>query len=432
MFFGRKKQAEVLAALERDSKQPRYWRMVWKRFRKNRTALWAWRGVATLFVIALLGTFIANEKPLYAKIGDTHYFPVFRNIAVQLNWSKWDKDLIHADWVTMDYESVIRAPIPYGPNYIDKKNTGKGPFSDQNIASTQFRHWLGTDDLGRDVAAGMIQGTRISLMVGIITMTIACMIGLILGTVAGYFGDGRLELSRVRLVLNVIGLSLGLYYALGVRSYQLTEGNFILLEWIKRFFIFVTVLLGMNSLSSLLEKISFLGKRVVVGIDLIIMRIIESLNTIPGLFLLLAILPLFSGNSIFNIMLILGLISWTGIAQFARGEMLRVRNLQYVEAAQALGYSSRRIILRHALPNALTPILIVIAFGMAGAILAESSLSFLGIGSGEITWGTILSKGRNYLSYWWLTVLPGLAIFFTVTCFNLIGDGLSEALRNSK
>ncbi|MFT5801673.1 MAG: peptide/nickel transport system permease protein, partial [Nonlabens sp.] len=308
-------------------------------------------------------------------------------------------------------------------------NPGKSPFEKQDLPSLRFRHWLGTDDLGRDMSAGMVQGTRISLMVGIVTMTIASIIGLFFGAVAGYFGDEKLKLSRIRLLLNIIGLLLALYYAFGLRIYLLIESNSLLLEWSKRLLLFAAIILLSNGIAWLLEKISFLKKPVTVGIDLIIMRFIESISTIPGLFLILALLPLFSNRSIFNIMLILGLILWTGIAQFARGEMLRVRNLQYVEAAQALGYSSWRIIRKHALPNALTPILIVIAFGMAGAILAESTLSFLGLGSGDVTWGTLLSKGRNYLSYWWLTVLPGLAIFLTVTFFNLIGDGLSEALK---
>jgi peptide/nickel transport system permease protein len=429
MFFGKKQQGEVLTALEQRSDRPRYWQMVWRRFRKNKSALWAFRGVMVLLVIAILNPFIANDKPIYAKLNGQHHFPVFKSMAVDMGWSKWDKELVNADWVKIKYESVLRAIVPYNANYIDKRNPGKSPFEKQDLPSLRFRHWLGTDDLGRDMSAGMVQGTRISLMVGIVTMTIASIIGLFFGAVAGYFGDEKLKLSRIRLLLNIIGLLLALYYAFGLRIYLLIESNSLLLEWSKRLLLFAAIILLSNGIAWLLEKISFLKKPVTVGIDLIIMRFIESISTIPGLFLILALLPLFSNRSIFNIMLILGLILWTGIAQFARGEMLRVRNLQYVEAAQALGYSSWRIIRKHALPNALTPILIVIAFAMAGAILAESTLSFLGLGSGDVTWGTLLSKGRNYLSYWWLTVLPGLAIFLTVTFFNLIGDGLSEALK---
>jgi peptide/nickel transport system permease protein len=425
MLFFRKKMLSLTA----NSEPPRYWQLVWQRFRRNKMALWAYRGLLLLIVLAVFSPFLANEKPLYAKINGQHYFPVFKQLTVQFSWSTWDQDLIHADWVGMEYESVLRTPIPYSPIYIDKNNNGKSPFEKQMLRSPRFRHWLGTDELGRDVAAGMIQGARISLMVGFVTMFIATLIGLFWGAVAGYFGDGKLQLSRVRVVLNGIGFLLGLYYALGVRTYLLTEGEHSGWECLKRLFILFVIIVLSNGLAMLLEYFSFFGKPITIGVDIIIMRFIESLNTIPGMFLILALLPLFASKSVFNIMLILGLISWTGIAQLVRGEMLRVRNLHYIEAAQALGYSSWRIIRKHALPNALTPVLIVIAFGMAGAVLAESTLSFLGLGGTDVTWGTLLAKGRNHISYWWLTVLPGLAIFLTVTFFNLIGDGLSEALK---
>ncbi len=131
-----------------------------------------------------------------------------------------------------------------------------------------------------------------------------------------------------------------------------------------------------------------------------------------------------------NIMVILGLLAWPRIAQFVRGELIRVRSMNYVEAAQAMGFEEWRIILKHALPNSLTPVLIAIAFGVAGAILAEATLSFLGIGVDPdlTTWGELLGKGRNKFSAWWITVFPGLAIFLAVTVFNLIGEGLTDAL----
>jgi len=109
---------------------------------------------------------------------------------------------------------------------------------------------------------------------------------------------------------------------------------------------------------------------------------------------------------------------------------LRVRNLEYIEAAQAFGFSNFRIILRHAIPNALAPVLIAIAFGIASAILTESFLSFIGVGvpAEQVTWGSLLSLSRQYSSAWWLAIFPGMAIFFTVTIFNLLGEGLTDAL----
>ena len=130
------------------------------------------------------------------------------------------------------------------------------------------------------------------------------------------------------------------------------------------------------------------------------------------------------------VMVIIGATSWTGIARFTRGELLRVRNLEYIEAAQSLGYSEWRTIFRHAIPNSLAPVLIAIAFGVAGAILTESFLSFLGIGvEAEVaTWGKLLSLARKNFSAWWLALAPGFAIFITVTIYNLMGEGLTDAL----
>ena len=129
-------------------------------------------------------------------------------------------------------------------------------------------------------------------------------------------------------------------------------------------------------------------------------------------------------------MVIIGLIGWTGIAKFIRAELLRIRKLGYVESAQAFGYSELRIILRHAIPNALTPVLIAIAFGIASAILTEASLSFLGIGvpPDHVTWGYLLQLSRSHFQAWWLAIFPGIAIFLTVTIFNVLGESLTEAL----
>ncbi len=129
-------------------------------------------------------------------------------------------------------------------------------------------------------------------------------------------------------------------------------------------------------------------------------------------------------------MIIIGLTTWTEIARFTRAEFLRIRQLEYIQAAESLGYSDLRIMLKHALPNGMAPALITIAFGIASAILIESGLSFLGIGvpSDTVTWGSLLSAGKQNYNAWWLVVFPGLAIFITVTVYNLLGEGLRDAL----
>lgn len=165
-------------------------------------------------------------------------------------------------------------------------------------------------------------------------------------------------------------------------------------------------------------------------IDTLISRLIEIMICFPVFFLILTVMA-FLKPSIFNIMVIIGLTGWSGIARLMRGEFLRLKNQEFVLALKAMGANDRRIIFRHILPNGLHPILISASFGIAGAILTESALSFLGFGVPQPTasWGDILNNGRNdiYRS-WWLTVFPGLAIFLTVTAFNLLGETLRDIL----
>jgi peptide/nickel transport system permease protein len=192
----------------------------------------------------------------------------------------------------------------------------------------------------------------------------------------------------------------------------------------------IFLLVMANLLAKWLEKTPSLGKQVTVPIDLMVMRLIEMVNAIPGLLLILAFVAAIQEESILFVMLLIGLLAWTGVARFVRAELLRIRKMEYIEAARALGFRQWEIIFRHALPNALGPVLIALSFGMAGAILLEAVLSFLNIGVPEeqVTWGSLLREARSYAKAWWLTVFPGLAIFVSVTIFNYIGDGLTEAL----
>jgi peptide/nickel transport system permease protein len=164
-------------------------------------------------------------------------------------------------------------------------------------------------------------------------------------------------------------------------------------------------------------------------IDIALSRLFELWSAIPVLFLIITAAALFP-PSLFFIMLILGLTGWVGIARLTRSQFLQVRSYDYVSAAKSLGYSNSRIMFIHILPNAIAPVLIPAAFGVAGAILAESGLSFLGIGvpAEAITWGAILAGARSNSAAWWLVVVPGFAIFVTVTMYNLLGDGLRDAL----
>ena len=164
-------------------------------------------------------------------------------------------------------------------------------------------------------------------------------------------------------------------------------------------------------------------------VDMLTSRITEIVMCIPTLVLILAMISLLEKPTIWHTMAIIGMTGWTGIARLTRGEFLRLKNSEFVMAARAAGAGPVRIMLRHILPNALAPVLVPITFGIASAILTESSLSFLGFGPPPPTasWGSILNDARGNLSMWWLVVFPGVAIFLTVLSYNLIGEGLQEA-----
>lgn len=164
-------------------------------------------------------------------------------------------------------------------------------------------------------------------------------------------------------------------------------------------------------------------------VDLVISRLFELMLAIPTFFLLITIAATLRPN-IFYTMIVIGFTSWVGMARFTRNEFLRVRHLDYVTAAVALGTSTRRIVVRHILPNALAPVLVAVVLGIAAAILTESGLSFLGIGvpADLVTWGSLLNEARSNSFAWWLAVFPGAAIFLAVVAYYLVGEGLRDAL----
>jgi peptide/nickel transport system permease protein len=313
-----------------------YTRMVWKQYRRDPLARVGLVFVLGLFLLALLAPILAGSRPIVASVNGQLIFPaIFKGD--KLAWDRSGEDV--RTW-------AVHPLVKYGPNDINLADNLKPPGKD---------HYLGTDDRGRDVLARMIHGSKVSLSVGFVAVSIATAIGIILGALAGYYG----------------------------------------------------------------------GK-----VDVLISRLIEVMICFPTFFLILTVLA-FLPPSIYNIMIIIGLTGWPGIARLVRGEFLKQRQLDYVTAAKVVGASDLRIIFSHILPNSLAPVLVSATFGIAGAILTESSLSYLGFGVPPPTasWGEILSQSKQYIDFaWWLTVFPGFAIFLTVTAYNLVGEGLRDAV----
>jgi peptide/nickel transport system permease protein len=165
-------------------------------------------------------------------------------------------------------------------------------------------------------------------------------------------------------------------------------------------------------------------------VDMLFSRCIEVVMCIPSLVLILALVAMLDNVTNYHLMVVVGVTSWTGIARLTRGEFLKLKQMEFVTAARAMGASQTRIMFRHVLRNALAPVLVPITFGIAAAILIESGLSYLGFGASppNPSWGTLLKSGRSAIQQmWWLILYPGLAIFLTVLAYNLIGEALQEA-----
>lgn len=354
-------------------------------------------------------------------------FQFIKKIYRSTRWSFWILGLgiviaLFGHIIAAERSSSFVPPlIPYAYSTLDNRNMGFiSPFEQQDVPSIYYRHWLGTDNLGRDVVAGLINGTRIALAVGIAGMGIALLIGLFFGLIAGYFGNERFRLSLGGFILRG-GISVAFIFYTFI-FFQQKENIFIL------FFICICVHFLIVWGKQFSFPIHSLNQSINIPLDTLIMRIVEVMESIPNILWLLGVVAATGKLSIERLVIFIGLVSWTSLARLIRGEVLRVRPLEYVEAAHSMGFSEIRVICRHILPNILTPILITVSFGIANTILLESFLTFSGLGLPIelVTWGSMLTAAKDDLSAWWMVVFPGLAIFITVTVFNRIGDVLSQ------
>lgn len=244
----------------------------------------------------------------------------------------------------------IFVPIlsPYSIEKTDRNNKDQSPTSE---------HILGTDKIGRDMFVRLFYGGRVSLGLALMVVAIECFIGILLGSISGFYG----------------GLA-----------------------------------------------------------DIVIMRAAEVFMSFPYVMFCITVVAVF-GNSVWILIFVLAIISWPNIARIVRGQILTLREMEYMEACEALGISDFRRIFKHLLPNVLAYVIVYATLGMAEVILAETSLSFLGLGVSPPTptWGNMIQEARNTLiiqQKWWYWIPPGICIFISVMCFNLLGDGMRDAI----
>lgn len=304
------------------------------------------------------------------------------------------------------------AIVPYDYNSIDLDNKRVGPFDVQNVKSLYYRHWLGTDSIGRDVLAGLINGTRISFWVGLCSMLLALGLGLLGGFISGSLGDKSVKFSWLQLLLIFVSIIMALFY------WTYSAGLMALLMTV--------ILISFNVIIGYVLPRRF--KKFYLPLDFLTLKFIELFKSIPALFLVLFLLTLFQKPSYWNVILIIGISSWTVITRFIRADMLRIKNENYYKAANAIGANKLSLFLKHGLPNAIDPVLVALAFGFGATILIEASLSFLNIGipTEQVSWGSMLSEARNNFSMWWMAIFPGLMIFICIISFNKLGDQFNQ------
>ena len=285
----------------------------------------------------------------------------------------------------------------------------KPPFADCGGPT----HWLGTDSLGRDVAAGMIHGAKVSLIICVLVVFSALAIGLLIGMFMGYFGNADYKLNIPQYIWGMTVLVFITYYKMDLLWHEISWWSVLMLmTW-------SAVLFGGIYLLNMLPLRGY-G----LPLDAIGQRIFEVKESLPNLFLLLAIASIVVKPSIGTLSFTMVLLYWVTFARFARREMMKVKEEDYMIAARAEGLRTSELFIKHALPNIISPMLVVVAFSVSGVIFLESSLSFLGVGLplDEVTWGKLLAEARKSSSAWWLAVFPGLAIFLLVFAFNTLAD----------
>lgn len=371
---------------------------------KHEPGRWARWYLYGLIVVALAANFIANDRPIVANFDGHVVWPVLSEVnatttgvAVR-NWNKATTKWSIWPPITYNGTSSDLSAARYQPPL----SQGKGP----------GRHWLGTDKLGRDTAAGLVYGTRVALAVGFGSVLLALLLGVPIGGAAGFFGNHGWAVTRAMLLAVVLGVVVGVTYT------QISLLPFLQLDgWVSNLLLTaVTVAVTTAATYYLLRLLPPLRHPTYVPADTITLQFVEVFVNIPGAVLLLVAISLAPQPSLGLLVALIGLLLWPKFAVFIRSELIRIRSLPYIKAAQVSGIGKWRLLFVHALPNAAGPVLVTAGFMVVAAILLEAFLSFLGIGipNDVATWGTILRRSRAAPAAWWLAVFPGLLLTLTV------------------
>ena len=332
-------------------------RRAWQRFRRNRLGFSSLVLFVLLFAVSLLAEVVSNDKPLVARYEGQWYLPVFSNVPETVFGGDFNTPTDYLDpFIQQQFAQPGNLAV-YPPNRYDHETINYFA-KDPNPAPPSADNWLGTDDRGRDVAARLLYGFRISVLFALALTAVGTLLGVITGAFQGFFG----------------------------------------------------------------------GKT-----DLAFQRFIEIWGSMPELYLLIIFAALFD-PSIGLLLILLSLFGWMGLSDYVRAEFLRNRQLDYVRAARALGLSNWQIIRRHVLPNSMTPVVTFLPFRISGAILALTSLDFLGLGvpPGTPSLGEMLAQGKNNIDAWWISLSTFCVLVLTLLLLTFMGDALRDALDPRK
>lgn len=332
-------------------------RRAWLRFRQHKRGYYSLWLFMLLFVVSLGAEWLSNDRPLVVYYQQQWYFPL---------WQDYPETTFGSEFATpTDYhDPFVQQQLQQADNWaLWPPNRYRFDSLDYyaeyaNPAAPDARHWLGTDDRGRDIAARLLYGFRLSVVFALALTVVGTLLGIVAGAIQGYFA-GRLDL------------------------------------WLQ--------------------------------------RLIEIWGSLPELYLLILFASLFT-PSLWLLFVLLSLFGWMGLADYVRAEFLKNRQMEYVLAARALGLSHHQIIWRHVLPNSLTPVITFLPFRISGAILALTSLDFLGLGVPPSTpsLGELLAQGKENLDAWWIALPTFAVLTFTLLLLIFIGEGLRDALDTRK